>query len=262
MTSVERQALVVQVEVSADPLRSVRGSRDAWVYFSRRHVAGLFEEREVDERSRVALRAGVSVPVPRAAEVAALLDDADVVDAGLLQLGPGHESGEPTADEGDVDLVVERLAVEPVPRTGRRGSGRTCRSVRGIGRCRRARSRLSRSAPVLRSTARRESIGIGHASILPNRRVATRTGAVRPGRPGLASAVRQSNTSSWLSQCRRYDICESPSSCPQVVCAGSSSSRDGRRQPMLTVFGPLERSAMGESRAALQPRHRRRCDRV
>ena len=47
----------------------------------RRHVAGLFEQRQVDHRRGVAHRARVAVPVPRAAEVAAALDDAHVVDA-------------------------------------------------------------------------------------------------------------------------------------------------------------------------------------
>ena len=43
-----------------------------------RHVAELFEQRQVDVRLDVAHRARVAVPVPGAAEVAALLDDADV----------------------------------------------------------------------------------------------------------------------------------------------------------------------------------------
>ena len=77
-----------------------------------RHVPGLFEQRQVDERRGVALRTGVAVPVPRAAEVAALLDDADVVDAGLLQRGAGDQTGEPAADEGDGDLVEQRLPLD------------------------------------------------------------------------------------------------------------------------------------------------------
>jgi hypothetical protein len=63
----------------------------------------VFQQGEVDHRRRVALRAGVAVPVPGAAEVTALLDDADI-DAGLPQPGPRHQAGEPAAhaDHGPV----------------------------------------------------------------------------------------------------------------------------------------------------------------
>ena len=64
-----------------------------------RHVPGLLEQRQIHERGGVALRAGVAVPVPGAAEVAALLDDAHVVDAGFVQLGAGDQTGEAAADE-------------------------------------------------------------------------------------------------------------------------------------------------------------------
>ena len=77
-----------------------------------RDVAGLLEQRQVDVGLDVALRPRVAVPVPGAAEVAALLDDADVVDAGLLEAGTGDEPGQATTDDGDRDLVLQRRAVE------------------------------------------------------------------------------------------------------------------------------------------------------
>ena len=77
-----------------------------------RDVADLLEQRQVDVRLDVAHRARVAVPVPGAAEVAALLDDADVVDAGLAQPRAGEQAAEAAADDDDVDLVGERLALE------------------------------------------------------------------------------------------------------------------------------------------------------
>ena len=59
--------------------------------------------------------AGIAVPVPRAAEVAALLDDADVVDARLAQPRAGEQAAEAAADDQHLDLVGQRLALEPVP---------------------------------------------------------------------------------------------------------------------------------------------------
>src|SRR2546430_9014533 len=78
--------------------------------FLRRHVAGLFQERHVDHRGRVALRAGIAVPVPGAAEIAALLDDADITDAGFHQPRGGCESRTTAADKGKSDVIDLRRA--------------------------------------------------------------------------------------------------------------------------------------------------------
>ena len=94
-----------------DPLRVLEDLRRERVLL-RRHVPGLLEQRHVDHRRRVAHRARVAVPVPRAAEVAAALDDADVVDAGLLQPRAGDEAGEAAADDRDRDLVDARRALD------------------------------------------------------------------------------------------------------------------------------------------------------
>ena len=55
---------------------------------------------------------GIAVPVPGAAEVAALLDDADVVDARLAQPRAGEQAAEAAADDDDLDLVGQRLALD------------------------------------------------------------------------------------------------------------------------------------------------------
>ena len=73
--------------------------------FLRRHVPGFLEQRHVDHRGRIALRAGIAVPVPGAAEIAALLDDADILDAGFRQPRGGGEPGKAAADEGEGDVV-------------------------------------------------------------------------------------------------------------------------------------------------------------
>ena len=102
--------VVVEAEVIGDALAVLEDLRRLGVLLGG-DVAGLLEQREVDVGLDVALRAGVAVPVPGAAEVAALLDDADVVDAGLAEPGAGDQPGEPAADEGHGDLVDQRLAL-------------------------------------------------------------------------------------------------------------------------------------------------------
>ena len=105
------QRVVVEPELLADPVAVLEDLRRVRVLL-RRHVPGLFEQRHVDHRRRVALRARIAVPVPGAAEVAALLDDPDVVDAGLLQPRAGHQAGEAAADEGHRHVVVLRIALD------------------------------------------------------------------------------------------------------------------------------------------------------
>ena len=75
---------LVETEVAGDGAAVLEDLRRARVLL-RRDVADLLEQRQVDVRLDVARRARVAVPVPGAAEVAALLDEAEVVDAGLAQ---------------------------------------------------------------------------------------------------------------------------------------------------------------------------------
>ena len=103
------QRVVVQAVLLADAL-AVREDFRRMRVLLRRHVAGFFEQRHVDHRRRIALRARIPVPVPGAAEVAALLDDADIPDAGFGQPRGGGEPGKAAADEGEGDVVGLRLA--------------------------------------------------------------------------------------------------------------------------------------------------------
>ena len=77
-----------------------------------RDVADLLQQREVDVRLDVARRARIAVPVPRAAEVAALLHDAQVVDARLAQPGTGEQPAEAAADDEHLDVVEQRRAFD------------------------------------------------------------------------------------------------------------------------------------------------------
>ena len=85
------QRVVIKAVLLADTL-AVREDFRRMRVFLGRHVTGFFEQRHVDHRCRVALRARISVPVPGAAEVAALLDDADIADAGFRQPRGGGQA--------------------------------------------------------------------------------------------------------------------------------------------------------------------------
>src|SRR5205085_3481414 len=101
----------VEVVVLGDGLAVGEDLRGVRVLLCR-HVADLFEQREIDVRLDVAHRAGVAVPVPRSAEVAAFLDHTDVFDAGLAQSSPREQPTESATDDHDVDSVGQRLPVE------------------------------------------------------------------------------------------------------------------------------------------------------
>ena len=78
--------------------------------FFDRHEVELFEQWDVAVGVVVALDSGEAVPVPHASEVTGHLDDADALDAGLLQVRAGQEAGEATAEDHDVGILDDRVA--------------------------------------------------------------------------------------------------------------------------------------------------------
>ena len=100
-----KEGVVIQAVMPGDPVAVRADLRGVCVPF-RRHVPGLLKQRHVDHRGGVALRAGVAIPVPSAAEAAAFLHDPHVLDAGLPEPGAGHQPGEASADEGDRHVVA------------------------------------------------------------------------------------------------------------------------------------------------------------
>ena len=95
----------------ADPLR-VR--IDLWrkgILFLR-DIAGLFEQRQIHVGFDVTLGAGVPVPVPGAAKISGLLDDANVGDPGLLKPSRRQEAAKASADDHHVKLFLKRRTCE------------------------------------------------------------------------------------------------------------------------------------------------------
>src|SRR6266481_5682029 len=77
-----------------------------------RDIAGLFEQRQIDVRLYIALRTRIAIPVPGAAEIATLLDDADTLHAGFAESRCREQAAEAAADDHNFDRVVQRLARE------------------------------------------------------------------------------------------------------------------------------------------------------
>ena len=83
----------------------------------RRDVVHLLQHRHVDVGLDVTHHAGVAVPVPGAPDAPGLVDQHDLPQTGVAQLGPDDHAGHPGADDGDVDVLGDRLAL------GERGVG-------------------------------------------------------------------------------------------------------------------------------------------
>ena len=77
-----------------------------------RDVVELLEHREVHVRLDVAHHARVPVPVPGSADATRLIDDADPLETGLAELGPGQDTGDPPTDDHDVNLVHDGVALD------------------------------------------------------------------------------------------------------------------------------------------------------
>ncbi|CAB4802073.1 unannotated protein [freshwater metagenome] len=69
-----------------------------------RHEASFFEHRQVHVGLNVTHRARVTIPVPGAAEVAALFDNAEVVDTELAKIRSFKHAAETAADDHCVDI--------------------------------------------------------------------------------------------------------------------------------------------------------------
>src|SRR5271166_4976285 len=78
--------------------------------FPGRHVVEFFEQRHVAVRVVVALDPGETVPVPDAPEVSTHFNDPHILDADLLQRDRRQQTGETPAENGNVDLLGDRVA--------------------------------------------------------------------------------------------------------------------------------------------------------
>ena len=74
--------------------------------------ADLFEQWQVDVRVDVTLHARIAVPVPGAAEVAAGLDDAEVLDTHLEQADRHEQPPEAAADDQSVRRLLDGRSLE------------------------------------------------------------------------------------------------------------------------------------------------------
>src|SRR6516165_2693578 len=104
--------VAIEIEFLCDSARVLEDLRRVGVLFLG-DITGLFEQRQIDVRLDIALRARIAIPVPGAAEVAALLDHADTLNARLAQSGARHQAAEAAADDDHLDFVVQRFAREP-----------------------------------------------------------------------------------------------------------------------------------------------------
>ena len=101
----------IEIEVAADRL-AVREYLGGLGVLLLRHVSDLLEQRQIDVRLDITCSAGIAVPVPGAAEVAAFLDHTDAVDTGFAQASAGEEPAESAADDQHLDFIGQRFAFD------------------------------------------------------------------------------------------------------------------------------------------------------
>ena len=94
-----KQGIVVEAELPPYALAMVQNFRSVGVFFAR-HMAGFFEQRHIDHRRRIALRAGITVPIPGAAKIATLLDDANIRYARFDQPCARNQTTKAATDKG------------------------------------------------------------------------------------------------------------------------------------------------------------------
>ncbi len=78
------------------------------------YVVEFFEQREIHVRLDVAHCAWVTIPVPGAAEIAALFDHPDARDAMFAEPRPSEQAAEPATDDNHIGLVGQRRSLDQV----------------------------------------------------------------------------------------------------------------------------------------------------
>ena len=104
------QRVVIEIILAADALALFKNLRCESI-FARRHMAGLFQQRHINERRGIAHGPWVAIPIPGTAEVSALFDNADVLDAVFDATRAGNQPRETTANESEGHMVFFRFAL-------------------------------------------------------------------------------------------------------------------------------------------------------
>ena len=103
------QRALVKTEVTADAARVLVDLRRTRI-FAHRHVAGLFQQRQIDVALGVAGRTGIAIPVPGAAEIGSLFHDAEISDAGCAQTRTTQQAAETATDDEHLGFFADSLA--------------------------------------------------------------------------------------------------------------------------------------------------------
>ncbi|MGY4470515.1 hypothetical protein ACVWWK_006224 [Bradyrhizobium sp. LB9.1b] len=104
-----KQCPPIETEVTADAARMFVDLGSPRI-FAHRHVAGLFQQRQVDVALGIAGRTGVAIPVPGAAEIGGLFNDPEIIDAGRAQSRAAKQAAEATAHDEHLGLFADSLA--------------------------------------------------------------------------------------------------------------------------------------------------------
>ena len=104
-----KQALVGKAALLSDQpdiAHDLRPRREA----ARGHKAGFLKQRQIAVALVVALDPRIAVPVPHPAEIAGVVDVAEIGDALLRQIVTSHDSAKSGAQDRDVEFLVQRIA--------------------------------------------------------------------------------------------------------------------------------------------------------
>ena len=103
--------MVVEVECATKQLAVFENFRRTRVTLGG-HVAGLFKKGKVGVGLNIAHATGVAVPVPGAAEVAALFHDAEIGDSLVLQVDAREHAGETATNNDNFSFFNDRITGE------------------------------------------------------------------------------------------------------------------------------------------------------
>ncbi len=75
-------------------------------------IAHLFQKGQIDIGFHIALSAWITIPVPGAAEIACLVNDSNIVNAGLFQAHASQHAAESATNNSNLYLVGQRFSIK------------------------------------------------------------------------------------------------------------------------------------------------------
>ena len=103
-----KQCIIIKLVLPPNPLALLKNFRPMSILFSW-HVSCFLKKRHIHKRGSIALRTGITVPIPSTTKVTAFFEYSNIINTRLNQPGTGNQPGKPASNKSESDMVHHRV---------------------------------------------------------------------------------------------------------------------------------------------------------